>query len=154
MLTKQAILDKISRWEQTHPPEDQQRPQARTEPSQRPRPSIDTPKQEKPHYEPARHQKQSHARPLPALPALENQNRAQRPEDGALDFLQGIDPDTLRGIQLSAAERIVDGGVFLASLQQRYTAGSDQIHATAARHVAVLRAVTGILPAKRAANCV
>lgn len=41
MITKQAILDKIRRWNQTHPAEDQQRPQAHTEPSQRPRPSID-----------------------------------------------------------------------------------------------------------------
>jgi hypothetical protein len=41
MMTKQAILDKIRRWNQTHPAEDQQRPQAHTEPSQRPRPSID-----------------------------------------------------------------------------------------------------------------
>jgi hypothetical protein len=150
MLTKQAILAKISQRRTAVSADEKEARQALADAPNHVEPSIRTPKPEKRTHEPAKRQESVVTSPvftpklIAVIPAVAHTPPGSiRPNVSDCHFLRGIDPNSLTGKQLSSAESIADGAVFLASLPGRYVSESLAIHATASRHLAALRSMTG-----------
>lgn len=100
-----------------------------------PKPPERTPPPKKPATEPAR----APQRQAPPFQPIDTLQPLTRPDAiPLLEFIGTIDPETITGQHLTAAERITDGATFLHSLAERLRSPSSAVFATAQRHASQL----------------